>query len=257
MTTIRCPSCDEPIDVNASQCPVCLRERSAREITRMIRAAKPAAKFAAFITSRSLWNTIFGLATIGMAVFAHQKGWISKGRVRRLINQEVPQRIVEKPAPLGIPARRNMEVMAAAPLKAAASANGAAERRQEAAVKKPALWRIHGKVYDLVSLKPIPGARIVFLDKFTDEKYRTRSNKRGHYTVKLPPLAEGGYAVSVKHRRYGAKYLEEMRPAYHQMSRRRRQDELAALADLTILHMPILLPEGQSDLQHNLILTRP
>ncbi len=254
VSDISCPGCGESIDVNSSQCPVCLRERSAREITRMIRESKTSNKLTAFFTSRSLWNTIFGLATIGLAIFAHQKGWISKGRIRQLTNPEVPQTAAE-PAPAGVPAPRNMEVVAAMALMP--SANGAAAKNEEAAEKKPELWHIHGKVYDLVSLKPISGTRITFRDRYTDKKYRTRSNKRGRYTVKLPPLKDGGYIISVRHRRYGSKYIEEGRPAYHQMSLRRRKAELETLANLNVLHVPISLPEGENDLLHNLILSRP
>lgn len=73
-------------------------------------------------------------------------------------------------------------------------------------VSAPREWRLRGRVYDLVTLKPVPGAMIVLLDNETNARAETMTNKEGRYRTVLPPLRERGYVVAIKKSGYAQSY---------------------------------------------------
>lgn len=80
------------------------------------------------------------------------------------------------------------------------------ESRASQAARPPREWRFRGKVYDLVTLKPIAGARLTLVDNDTNTRAETQSSSDGRYRTVLPPLPSRGYQVSIKKAGYAPTY---------------------------------------------------
>jgi hypothetical protein len=74
------------------------------------------------------------------------------------------------------------------------------------AARPPREWRLRGRVYDLVTLKPVAGALIILTDNETNARAETMTNAEGRYRTVLPPLRERGYAVGIKKNGYAQSY---------------------------------------------------
>jgi hypothetical protein len=72
--------------------------------------------------------------------------------------------------------------------------------------RPPREWRLRGRVYDLVTLKPIAGAMLVLTDNETNARAETMTNAEGRYRTVLPPLRERGYLVAIKKNGYAQSY---------------------------------------------------
>ncbi|MFA5139455.1 MAG: hypothetical protein WC728_09510 [Elusimicrobiota bacterium] len=81
-------------------------------------------------------------------------------------------------------------------------------------------WRFEGQVYDMVTLRPIKGAQLVFMGG--DQDYNFSTDKQGLYKVKVPPLEGASYQVLVDHAEYLEGYFDEADPPYHQRPRAAR-----------------------------------
>ncbi len=115
-------------------------------------------------------------------------------------------------------------------------------------------WIIRGKAYDLLSLRPVAGALITFMDRHTARRVSVHSGKDGRFSAKLPPLREGGYEVRVRARNYHKNFLDEAEPPYHAQGRQRREEALELFRNSDVLHVPILLTGGQPELEYNVVL---
>jgi hypothetical protein len=272
---IECPSCGEPLVPTATSCPVCLRSRTAREITKALRDQRPSAKIKKTLTGASLWRTLLGLAVLGGGYYAHTHNLLPSGesgaRAQRiLMGKRAAKRDINmanaNPEALEA-ARQEAKIMqeretAAQKVASIGSQQAIAqkiidEHRQEAEeqlAKDQDTWHIFGRVYELTTLVPISEVRITF--DGPDGPKRVRTDDRGEYKVTLPALKSGGYRIRARHRRYTAKYLDEMSPPYHTQSLKRRQDELELMQTATVLHVPISLAEDETERRHNLILAR-
>jgi hypothetical protein len=69
-------------------------------------------------------------------------------------------------------------------------------------------WKLRGTVYDLATLKPLPGVQLTFADEGTNRSIRTRSDASGRYRVIVPPLDGRGYAVTADKKGYSPNYLD-------------------------------------------------
>lgn len=104
-------------------------------------------------------------------------------------------------------------------------------------------WKLRGTVYDLVTLKPVPGCAVTFVDNETNDKITTTSNAKGLYRAIVPPLPERGYQVSVSKSGYAKTYLEPglQEPAQlDEATRRGMASDLAA----SIAQPSTVLPPG-------------
>lgn len=70
----------------------------------------------------------------------------------------------------------------------------------------PREWRLRGRVYDLVTLRPVAGALLVLTDNDTNFRAETMTNAEGRYRTVLPPLRERGYMVGIKKNGYAQSY---------------------------------------------------
>jgi hypothetical protein len=58
-------------------------------------------------------------------------------------------------------------------------------------------WKMRGVVYDLITLKPSPGAILTFTDNMTNSRAQVTADARGRYKALLPPLVGRGYVVTL------------------------------------------------------------
>lgn len=67
-------------------------------------------------------------------------------------------------------------------------------------------WRLRGAVYDLLTLKPVVGAKLILTDNETNARAETVTNAKGQYRTVLPPLTGHGYLVAISKPGYAASY---------------------------------------------------
>lgn len=79
--------------------------------------------------------------------------------------------------------------------------------------KIPTDWRFNGRVYNMLTLKPVRGAQILFMG--ATERTAT-TDRRGRYSIVLP-ITDGGYQVFVDHPDYLEEYFDESNPPYRSM----------------------------------------
>jgi len=83
-----------------------------------------------------------------------------------------------------------------------------------------AAWRFEGRIYDMVTLRPIRGAQLVFMGG--DQDYTFTTDKQGVYKAKVPPLDGASYQVLVDHADYLEGYFDETAPMYRERPRAAR-----------------------------------
>jgi hypothetical protein len=133
-----------------------------------------------------------------------------------------------------------------APAPAPASAFSAQGSSATAPVKPPPSdhWALRGLVYDLYTLKPVAKAELTFASRGTGERLRARTDREGHFSLRLSKVSSGGYDIAVRHPRYLDNYLEENEPPYKTMSLERRQEAGTLFMQSEVLHVPYLpLPD--------------
>lgn len=68
-------------------------------------------------------------------------------------------------------------------------------------------WRIRGKLIDIISLKPIPDADLIFVAS-NGHRVVTATGPGGDFRISMPPAA-GGYTLRITHPDYDSKYLAD------------------------------------------------
>lgn len=79
-----------------------------------------------------------------------------------------------------------------------------APRRPDAAARA---WSYRGAVYDLMTLRPVGLAQLVFQDSVRGTKFETFSRRDGRFRVDLPPPAGKGYYLVASHQGYHSRYV--------------------------------------------------
>ncbi|MBI5884091.1 MAG: carboxypeptidase regulatory-like domain-containing protein [Elusimicrobia bacterium] len=218
----RCGSRIGPLD---SVCPSCRRPKPRIEIVRSDTEQPTQPKAGGF--SAIAGSLVFGLAALVMGYFIFSK--------QKTAQTQAPERT----AP--------MAVSTATP-----TPNG---EPGGTLPTPPENWTIKGRIYDLMTLRPISGAQLILKDKLSGKTFSVKTDAAGAYTLKLKPVDEGGYAVAVLLQGRAWPFLEEMDPPYQEQARDRRESALELLADSSLVHVPIMLPSGQHELAYDLVLT--
>lgn len=90
-------------------------------------------------------------------------------------------------------------------------------------------WAFEGKVTDLLSMKPVKGAVLLFMTQAEDETFEAKSDEKGRFTVKLPARkGNDGYKLVIDHPEYIAEYFDETDPPYRTWTQARRRQLRAA-----------------------------
>jgi hypothetical protein len=69
-------------------------------------------------------------------------------------------------------------------------------------------WKMHGVIYDLITLKPVPGVHMVFTDNMTSLRVPIDADSQGRYRALLPLLVGRGYIVTMSKPGYKSTYLD-------------------------------------------------
>lgn len=108
-------------------------------------------------------------------------------------------------------------------------------------------WKMRGVIYDLITLKPIPGARLIFTDNETNMRAVIQSDGAGRYRAILPPLPGRGYVVTITKPEYASSYLNPGTEGVAEMPLDRRRELTKELASL-IAEPASLEPNGDTPL---------
>lgn len=74
-------------------------------------------------------------------------------------------------------------------------------------------WVFQGRLYDMISLKPVAGAELMLMDSGEQNIFTARSDAKGRYEFDVPAV-KGGYRLVVDHPYYLADYFDEKNPPY-------------------------------------------
>jgi hypothetical protein len=89
-----------------------------------------------------------------------------------------------------------------------ASASAASRERRAPPPEVVTEWKLRGTIYDLTTLKPLPGVEVTFADEATNSSIKTRTDSAGRYRAIVPPLDGRGYAVAMAKNGYAPNYLD-------------------------------------------------
>lgn len=245
---VRCASCDTEIERFEVRCPVCLRERTRAE---MFGHAKPAAAKAAGGSFRAFLLMLTGTAAVALGVQLHlqkrQEEATSRERAAAAVSVETQaEEKREESAPIPEPQREEPKPVP----------EPEAEIFTEGRAQAP-VWNVSGTVFDLLTLKPAAGARLLFTDLARGKKHAVSADRQGRYRAALPKLLGGGYDLEVRHTAYDGVYVEDSQPSFRAQSKEEREEAYGSFKRTNILHVPLLPPEEQDDVVHDLALLPP
>lgn len=93
-------------------------------------------------------------------------------------------------------------------------------------------WKMRGVVYDLITLKPVPGAKLTFQDNETSVRAVIQADANGRYRTILPPLQGRGYVVTIAKAGYETSYLNPGTEGVAEMPLENRKQLAKELASL-------------------------
>jgi hypothetical protein len=230
MTPAKCPGCGTKLKPDMEACPNCPMSFTGQEDgennplkaqSPLRDAALPLAFFA--LLALGVWKLGTGLLKLGQDGSQLEHGSFSTGggkasttTVAKLI-EDSARPLTGDDGPSG-PAPGTVITHKGAGSVAVMPRDGDAEEgsgtisvvrenaRSSAAARAPREWRLRGRVYDLVTLKPVAGALLTLLDGESNARAETTTSADGRYRTVLPPLREHGYVVSIKKAGYAQSY---------------------------------------------------
>jgi hypothetical protein len=93
-------------------------------------------------------------------------------------------------------------------------------------------WKMRGTIYDLITLKPVPGVHMIFTDNETNSKAQIKTDELGRYRAILPALTGRGYLVTLSKTGYQKSYLDPGTEGVSDMPLERRKEIVSELASL-------------------------
>lgn len=93
-------------------------------------------------------------------------------------------------------------------------------------------WKMRGVIYDLMTLRPVPAARLIFTDNETNLRAVIQSDGNGRYRAILPPLPGRGYVVTISKPGYSNSYLNPGTEGVAEMSIDQRRELVKELSSV-------------------------
>ena len=243
---VLCRGCRTELDINASNCPICLRPRDRSEMledSKRIRAEHAAAKKRPWI----ILGWVLGLAAAGYA------GWIwrqpvtdavarVRGKASSVLETASDPRTyapavpgtpgAATPTPASAPQQpsRHSGAPSAPGAPPAPSAPTAApeEAKPDWTLPPPSTSNsgtaviVRGFVYDLVTARPLPGVRFNFQDRLSGARIAVVSDHRGYYET-FVSLENSGLTPVSDAPGYRREPIEDDVPPWHDRSPARRK----------------------------------
>jgi len=269
MTTYaRCSDCNEQIPASAPNCPVCLRERSRKEIFDALSGTDPV-KAAGRKSAFSAFGWLLMAVAVVYGGMQYQKHSVAKEAARVALEKEAREAekkqwesdpgIVEERSNLP-PASSRVSVMSVSDTPAAAPQSNrrplerVTSQREEVRIQEvDTHWTVSGDIYDLVSLKPVRGLYLYFQGKSGGKPVKVITDQRGHYSVRLPKEGKV-YSLKLKHRKYDGTYVEESSFPFRQQTKSRRIDHYRTFRQAPILHVPLTPLHSEDAIEHSFVM---
>lgn len=235
-TPASCPGCGTKLAPETEACPNCPMSFTGREEaensplnaeSRLRDFALPAAFFA--LLGYGIWKLGIGLLGIGLDASQAERGSFSTGGAPAS-SAAVAQNIEESMRQLGgagLPQGGSVDLIAQLDGRPQPGAGGGrvtvmpadppdpgegqgtisvVKESPGTAARVVQEWRLRGAVYDLLTLKPVAGAKITLTDNATNSRAETVTDAKGRYRAVLPPLRERGYLVAISKPGYARSY---------------------------------------------------
>lgn len=232
------------MDVRAESCPVCLRKRTRQEIFAGLRGERPAKPGAAGGRLRMLVYVSLGAAGIGYAAQRWPAVVRSLTAPPKRVQWERPAVAPPAPDPMTAPVDE-----AGVPSSPSPPTLGTPPGPQAPGPSR--LWAVRGKVFDLMTLAPVPGAELRFQDTSSGEVLRARSGADGTYQVSLPKRDGAAYRVSVAKRGFLDDYLEDSEPSFLARDAAARRAAAGEMEVSAVLHVPLSPPLEDDSVEMN------
>jgi hypothetical protein len=237
--SLPCPACTTPLPPETTVCGICLRSRTKQEIMRgyaKLRAEKTRKKRLPY----KILAAVVLLAGSGKLFIKYRSevGAAASSTGEALSRWADDQR---DPKNYAFKEGAAPPAAAAAPVAAAPPASDPVVASKVVAppAPKPApinAWRVSGRVYDLLTLKPIAGAMITF-DLAQAGPVRATSDEKGVYEADLPKA--DGWTVSLMAPGYRAGQLVDIDPPYRVRDHDERQAAMNAVSEGDLMPLPV------------------
>jgi hypothetical protein len=281
MASIPCPGCRTALEPSATVCHICLRPRDKKEIIRAYATLK--------MMEKQRRQRPFVLA--GYALTAAAAGWLLYRYHQPIIAASVSARAsanrffdltmaeadpavkraaaltpVPIPAAAGTPpppANPSQATLAGAAAPTRTSPAKAGESRTDVAdLPLPAYdpgtqWAFYGRVYDLVTLLPVPNAQLVFTAVQGENggwSSIARADENARFFVVLRRLEEGSYEIRASRTGYAAAALYESDIPYARLPLADRRDIVRSAQDGDITLPPLRDVAGEASARRDVFL---
>jgi hypothetical protein len=284
METIPCRGCRTELDPAASACPICLRPRGALEITRgftELRESKKRRQRLPFVVLG--WLLLLGgagwlvyscrepLFAAAASIRARAEGVVEDAENPKSLLPAPPAEPAQAPAaPPAAPAAPAPPVVAATPVPAPpvlpappapAPAPVTLPARPERVGNLPipplnsqSQWAFYGRVYDLITLRPVAGVQLNFQSTSNGGGMQARTDEHGRFLVVLPRLSSGSYEIRGSHPKYASPVLYEPDIPYAKLPLAQRRDIARSAQDGDMTLPPLSDVAGEESLLRNLFL---
>lgn len=115
-------------------------------------------------------------------------------------------------------------------------------------------WVVHGKVFNLVDLKAIPGATVLLRDPSAETSVSVRTDSLGAFSIRVPKIESGGYVIAITRRGYRREYIEDSEPSLLTMGKAGRLEMLHLTEESRVLHVPLLPTLDEDSVSANFFL---
>ena len=258
--TLPCPGCPTPLPPEATGCQICMRARTRQEIMRgyaklredKARKRRRPFQLLAAVLLLGAGGWLFKTHGARLTAAASAAGgaiarWADDLRNPSHYAMQAAPKPEPKPEPPPVPGapvapesamRSQLFPEDYQPPAPAADAPAKPPERRPAGPKPLAknAWRVSGTVYDLASLKPVPGAEVTFL---LDEKAprSATTDENGSYEVDLPK-GDGWTVHMVAPDRRGGQILD-IDPSYRDRDADERRAVFENITDGDLIAAPV------------------
>jgi hypothetical protein len=282
METIPCRGCRTELDPAAAMCPICLRPRGALEITRGFTQLREDQRKRRRRPFELLGALVLAGAAAGLAYRVRGPLAAAAASVRaRVVRAEEEAMEPKNPLPPGAaPAPAPAAPAAPAPVSPRAAIAAAAPPpapTPPAALppppaRTPAIpevvpdlplpatasreqWVFYGRAYDLITLRPVAGARLL-VEEGRSGGYgqQVETDAHGRFAAVLARLPEGSYEVRVSHPRYAAAVLYEPDIPYARLPLDQRREIARGARDGDVPAPPLSDVSGEESLRRDVFL---
>lgn len=234
MTPETCPGCGAKLEPEMLACPNCPMSFPEDEPTPGVHPLRQTKAYAFLMPALFFAAVLGGVLYMAFGLFRlGEQNSVSEPSPFFRDRASTTTASAESP-PAGAPVAPEEEPHPAESEASAVSIVAQEPEKQRKPVKE---WRLRGHVYDLSTLRPVPGCTLVFVDDQEGRRVETRSRADGSYRVVAAPLPDRGYAASLSKQGYSPAYLNPGTEGVPQMPAAQR-NELSKELSATLTFAP-------------------